>query len=64
MPDGLSSLLLGLVALFALYWVIRAAVAHGMWDAWHRRARHERQAVHQSAVRAAADVPPGPETGG
>lgn len=63
MPEELRSLLLGLVTLFVLYWVIRAAVAHGMWDAWHRRARHEGQAVHQSAVRAAADVPQGPEAG-
>ncbi|GAA1409747.1 hypothetical protein GCM10009662_47240 [Catellatospora coxensis] len=53
--------MLGLVTLFVLYWVVRAAIAHGMWDAWDRRARHERKTVHQSAVRAAADLPQGPE---
>ncbi|WP_144123604.1 hypothetical protein [Catellatospora sichuanensis] len=57
MADGLIGIFFTAAGLFIFYWIVRNAVAHGMWDAWERRAKHERKAVHQAAVRASGDVP-------
>ncbi|GAA1359300.1 hypothetical protein [Catellatospora chokoriensis] len=57
MADGWSRFFWAVAGMFIFYWLVRNAVAHGMWDAWERRAKHERKAVHQAAVRASGDVP-------
>lgn len=57
MADGWDRFFWAVAGLFIFYWIVRNAVAHGMWDAWERRAKQERKAVHQAAVRASGEVP-------
>ncbi|GAA1638724.1 hypothetical protein [Georgenia ruanii] len=43
--DVVAVLVPWLVGLFVAYWVIRLAVRHGILDADHRRAAHQRDAA-------------------